>query len=586
MNKTVTINISGIIFHIEEDAYENLSKYLSTIKGYFSNTEGGNEILSDIEARIAELLQGKINVSKQVILMMDVDYVTNIMGKPEDFGAENAGDNNSNTNIPNSEENMKRRLFRDPEERVIGGVCSGLGNYFNVDTVWVRLAMFMLIFFGGISLWVYVVLWIIIPIAKTTADRFAMRGESANVNNIIRSFKEEAEDVKTRFNKYGKDFKNSEYGNSIRNNAGHALHVVFNIIGRLFGLFIFLLGAVLLFAFITALFGISIADANTDISKWKSVIFESPSDYVFGIIAFIIVCGIPVFMLIYGGIKLLFRIRYSNRWFNMSLGIIWTAGLILGLYITVVTAKQFNENSRLRETVEMRGLGDTIVVKLSPAMQNLKALNLDNNDEIESYLKRNHDGYFFGDNNGSSGIISFAALNVSESNSDSVELIITKSARGITKREAIESAKAINYNYRREGNTIIFDEVYYVTAGGKFRAQELDIKLRLPKGKIIYFDKSVKHLLDDIDNTTNTWDGDMINRRWIMTNKGLKCIDCENLDNIGDDKDYDSSDEVNIKSDKVTINGKGINVRKGETQINIDENGIRIKTPDPKDGTR
>src|SRR3954464_14523618 len=88
MNKTVTINISGIIFHIEEDAFDKLSKYLSTIKGYFSKTDGGNEIMSDIEARIAELLQAKINVSKQVILMSDVEHVMNVMGKPEDFGAE------------------------------------------------------------------------------------------------------------------------------------------------------------------------------------------------------------------------------------------------------------------------------------------------------------------------------------------------------------------------------------------------------------------------------------------------------------------------------------------------------------------
>ena len=147
MNKTVTINISGIIFHIEEDAYDSLSKYLATIKGYFSNTDGGNEILADIEARIAELLQEKINTSKQVILMMDVEYVKGVMGKPEDFGADTSHDENKNEKENTfRDEKAKRRLFRDPEERLIGGVCSGLANYFNIDTVWVRLAMFLLIF--------------------------------------------------------------------------------------------------------------------------------------------------------------------------------------------------------------------------------------------------------------------------------------------------------------------------------------------------------------------------------------------------------------------------------------------------------
>jgi hypothetical protein len=85
MNKTVTINISGIIFHIEEDAYDTLSKYLSTIKGYFTNADGGSEIMSDIEARIAELLKEKVSDYKQVVLMADVEHVMNVMGKPEDF---------------------------------------------------------------------------------------------------------------------------------------------------------------------------------------------------------------------------------------------------------------------------------------------------------------------------------------------------------------------------------------------------------------------------------------------------------------------------------------------------------------------
>ena len=111
MNKTVTINISGIIFHIEEDAYDSLSKYLITIKGYFSKTDGGNEIMSDIEARIAELLQQKINASKQVVLMMDVDHVKSIMGKPEEFGGEHTKEENTaqEEKQTSSNEKVKRK---------------------------------------------------------------------------------------------------------------------------------------------------------------------------------------------------------------------------------------------------------------------------------------------------------------------------------------------------------------------------------------------------------------------------------------------------------------------------------------------
>lgn len=576
MNKTVTINISGIIFHIEEDAYDSLSKYLSTIKGYFSATEGGNEILADIEARIAELLQEKINSSKQVILMMDVEYVMGVMGKPEDFGAEQTNDENRNAADTNfKDDKTKRRLFRDPDERLIGGVCSGLANYFNVDTVWVRLAMFLLIFFGGISLWVYVILWIIIPLAKTTADKFAMRGEAANVNNIIRSFKEEAEDVKNRVNKYGREMKNNEYANTVRSNVATVLSAIFNILGRLIGLFVFLFGAVLLFAYVMTLFGISVSDSNTDISQWKWVIFESPADYALGVIAFIIVAGIPVFLIIYGGIKLLFRIRYSNRWLNMTLGIIWTLGLILGFYITVVTVKQFNENSRVKETVELHGLGDTIVVKLNPFLNTVNAMNIDNKDDVENYLSNNSGGYYFGDDNGKLSVIGYPSLTVSESAGENAELIINRIARGNSKKEANENARAINYSYHQSGNELILDAVFSANSGYKFRTQELDIRLRLPKGKVIYFDKSVKHLLDDIENTTNTWEGNMINRRWQMTDKGLECIDCQDLEDDDDDIGHE-----HFRSKNITIGDDGIKVNGKDAEIKIDEDGIRIKTPE------
>ena len=525
MNKTVTINISGIIFHIEEDAYESLSKYLITIKGYFSKTDGGNEIMSDIESRIAELLQQKISASKQVVLMMDVDHVKSIMGKPEEFGGEQTKDEtSSNEEQPNTgAEKVKRRLFRNPDEKAIGGVCSGLAEYFDVDTVWIRLAMFLLIFFGGISLWVYIILWLIIPEAKTTADKFAMRGESANINNIMQSFKDEANDVKNRF-------KNNDFANTASGNISRILNGFFTIVGRLIGLFLLFLGCAFLFAYITSLFGISIADSNSDIANWKSVIFSSSGNYALGILAFVIVIGIPIFMLLYAGIKLLFKISYSNRWLNLSLGLIWLVGLIIGFYVTVSTVKQFSENSRVKEVVELHGLGDTIVIKLNPALSTLKTLNYDNNDDLDTYFGKNHSGYQFGEVKGKLSIIGFAGLDVVESKTDSVELVINYTSRGPTKRDANENAKTIKYSYKQINNQLIFDEIFSVIEGAKFSAQEVDIKLSLPKGKVIYFDKSAKNLLDDVENTTNTWDGQMVSRRWQMTENGLKCIDCEGLD--------------------------------------------------------
>jgi phage shock protein PspC (stress-responsive transcriptional regulator) len=599
MNKTVTINISGIIFHIEEDAYDSLSKYLATIKGYFSNTDGGNEIMGDIEARIAELLQEKINASKQVILMVDVDYVKNVMGRPEEFGGEqNKAENNSNPNTASEEqyeytgEKMKRRLFRNPDEKAIGGVCSGLAAYFNIDTVWVRLAMFLLIFFGGLSLWVYIILWIVIPQAKTTAEKFAMRGENANINNIYQSFKEEATDAKNRFTREATDMKDRfnrnkgayrqefyDASQSARRGGAEVLNTLFNIMGRLIGLFLLAIGGILLFAYIASLFGISIADSNNDMTHWKAVIFESPSDYAWGIVAFIIVFGIPVFMLIYAGVKLLFKIRYSNRWLNLSLGIVWMIGLILGSVVAVNTVKQFSDSSKIKEVTELHNMGDTIVIKLNPAATILKALKFDNEGDLDVNIGHHNNVYYFGEDGNKRSIIGFAGLDVVENTSDSVELVIYQSAKGGDKKEANENARAITYSYRQEGNTLYFDEIFSVAAGSKFRAPDIDIKLKLPKGKVVLFDQSVKHLLDDVDNTTNTWGGEMVGRRWTMTDKGLKCIDCENLNPHKHDN-WDDSDKDEIRTKNITINDDGIKVNGKDAEIKIDDDGIRIKTAD------
>lgn len=577
MNKTVTINISGIIFHIEEDAYESLSKYLSVIKRYFSSTEGGNEIMADIESRIAELLQQKLNAGKQVILLEDVMAVQELMGKPEDFGAE-AEKTEEQQSAYREEtvynERIKRRLFRNPDEKAIGGVCSGLAAYFDVDTVWVRLAMFLLIFFGGLSLWVYIIMWIIIPEAKSTADRLAMKGEAANVNSIYKSFKEEAEDLKNRANKFGHSMREQNYGERVRSNAGIFLSNLFNVMGRLFGLVLVLIGGALLLAYLTSLTGITFVSSNSDLQHWKEVLFQSQGMYALSVLAFIVVIGVPVFMLLYAGVKLLFHIRYSNRWINLSLGIVWVMGLVLAAYVSVLTIRQFGENARTKDSVELHLPSDTIVVKMRSGLDLIKTLQADNSDDLENYLSKNHGGYAFAEFDKTLGILGYAKLNVSESSSDSVELVIHQSARGAAKKEANENARAITYHYEIKDNTLFLDELFSVEKGVKFRAQELELKLKLPKGKVVYFDKSVKYLLDDIDNTTNTWDGDMVSRRWMMTEKGLKCLDCKNLTSVRDHDEADDADK------NIEINEDGIKVKDKESEIKIDKDGIRIKTED------
>ncbi|HCW06947.1 MAG TPA: hypothetical protein DGG95_06240, partial [Cytophagales bacterium] len=173
MKKTLSINISGIIFHIEEDGYETLRKYLDSINRYFSTFEDSSEILADIESRIAEIFLAKLNEGKQVITAEDVQHLIATMGNVSDFKAAEENDNlrDDFANEPKYEKQSRssssqpanKKLFRDQKRKVLGGVCAGLAHYFSVDMVWVRLIFALLAFGFGGGILVYLILWIVLP---------------------------------------------------------------------------------------------------------------------------------------------------------------------------------------------------------------------------------------------------------------------------------------------------------------------------------------------------------------------------------------------------------------------------------------
>jgi len=165
MNKTVNINLAGIFFHIDEDAYSKLQRYLEAIKRSFTDSQGRSEIIADIEARIAELFTERIKDEKQVISITEVEEVIAVMGQPEDYMV----DEEIFEDEPEARPRKKssgRRLFRDTENAYIGGVCSGLSHYFDVDSLWIRLGWLLLFFVGGTGLFIYILLWILMPSAR------------------------------------------------------------------------------------------------------------------------------------------------------------------------------------------------------------------------------------------------------------------------------------------------------------------------------------------------------------------------------------------------------------------------------------
>jgi len=183
MKTTVTINLGGLIFHIDDDAYGVLHSYLIAIERQFANEADPKEIISDIESRLAELFTETLGNKKDVISKEDVAKVISIMGEPQDFSVEDE-QTNQNTRKNMSTYQTTKRLYRDPDNRVLGGVCGGLGAYFNSDPLLFRI-LFIIIFFGlGSGLIIYIILWIAIPEANTTAQKLEMRGEAITIENI------------------------------------------------------------------------------------------------------------------------------------------------------------------------------------------------------------------------------------------------------------------------------------------------------------------------------------------------------------------------------------------------------------------
>jgi phage shock protein PspC (stress-responsive transcriptional regulator) len=195
MKKTLTINLGGMIYHIDEDAFELLRDYLEKIKQELASAESAEEIYNDIEARIAEILSEKLKNNNEVVTLVDIQEIISLMGKPGDISG------NGDTGRSKSERRQYRRMYRDPDNRMIGGVCSGLAAYWNQDPTLVRVIFVLLAMFGMAGLLIYLVLWIILPEAITVAQKLEMHGEAVTISSITDFMKDEFENVKRSFKK-------------------------------------------------------------------------------------------------------------------------------------------------------------------------------------------------------------------------------------------------------------------------------------------------------------------------------------------------------------------------------------------------
>jgi phage shock protein PspC (stress-responsive transcriptional regulator) len=599
MKKIININLSGRVIPIEDSAYEQLKGYIESLRRHFANEEGREEIINDIESRIAELMNEKVRKGADCINDADVEEIAASMGRPEDFEEERieASDSskpNTEQDFVNSENKEKRRLYRDSSDKFIGGVCSGIANYLNTDPAIVRI-LFAIVTFGGfglgfliyILLWIvlptkdlenfsgkrlyrnpddrviggvagglsayfnirtstirfifaaplifsiffgvlrrmawhnnfdfypnilfgsisgtfiiaYIILWMVLPEARSTYEKMEMRGEKVDVNSIRQNVREGMENVKEKvkgwsgevkastknFSNKAKEFastKGKAFATEVSETARRSGHGIGHAIGVLFKVFFLFIAGTIAFALFVALIalifgGIAWWPINNFLwtSKWQQL-------YAWGTLIFFF--GVPLIAFITWLIRRILRVRSRSSYLGWTFGGLWIIGWVSGILFAASITNDLREyessDTPLAITQPLRG---KMIVKVSePELEytgNFGWINGDANgwDIIDDTLK-----------------LSIVKFNVGVSDDSDYHVILKKFSAGKTRQEARIRAEKTKYTTSYKDSVLDLGSGYAIDKDSKYRGQKVEIEIKVPAGKRIRFDESIESKLN------------------------------------------------------------------------------------------
>ncbi|MEE4175928.1 MAG: PspC domain-containing protein [Bacteroides sp.] len=505
MKKTLTVNISGIVFHIDEDAYEKLNQYLASVRRHFTPDDGCDEIMADIESRIAETLQEKISDSKQVVSLQDVQAVISQLGEPDQIGGEEEPATEEAGKRIRTEK-TQRRLYRDPENAILGGVAGGLGAYFQVDVTWIRVAFVLFTFVYGFGPLLYLILWIVVPKARSTAEKLEMRGEKVTISNIERTIREELGDVKKNLQDFSEEaqdtFKKKSdfaYQDSPRRNfatfAGNFFRVFFKVVGILIGLFLMFLGVFLLVGFASALLGGPVlidSDFGVQLFSFPAlaeIFFNNRTLINLAIIGIILTLGIPLLAMVYAGARLIFGFDARIRYFGFVTFMLWVAGLGICLFIFLSGARNFSSQRSFTQEVSIP-VPEAGRLILDVDEQKIRDLGISPDRNLKS---GSWDLLWMTETGQRNGI---PRLRIITTTSDEIRLIITKESRGLSPSVAMDNAESISYGFSQEDSELIFDPFFTFDKSDGWRAQRVLIELYVPENIPVEVTDGLRKALD------------------------------------------------------------------------------------------
>jgi len=657
MKKIININLSGRVIPIEDSAYESLQRYIESLRRYFATEDGRDEIINDIESRIAELMNDKIRKGASAVTDADIEEIISLMGRVEDFEAADAesntvGSDASASNTSGTFSNFKTprgRLFRDSNDKMLGGVCSGIGNYLNLDPALIRILLVLLIFGAGtgilvyILLWIilparplqritgkrlfrnpddrilggvagglgtyfgkepwfirlifaaplilnilfgllnglffafhrdifpnfvigsftgtftiaYIILWIILPEAKSTYEKMEMRGENVDINRIrenvqseIKAFGAEAKEKAKAWTQEAKDFANTR-GKSFAQEASAAVKPIGQSAGNILGLifkivFMAFAGFIALMLFIALIAALS----SGIITPFNDFMLNGTGQkFAFWSTVFLFVI-VPLVGIITWIVRRIMRVRTHSRYLGWTFGGLWTLGWICLAFFIASMAQDW----RMEEQVEQP-------IQLAQSNTNKLTVRI---DEPKIRYSGNFDWINDNDDDGGWDLtndtlkLSEVKLRVSKSPDSFYHVTVNRISHGRNRREATERAEAIEYQVSSLDSALILGSGFAVHKSQKFRGQRILVEVLVPVAKRISFDQSLSKIKtwnvrvrvkrrDDWrdEERTRTWHWDEYHAwepgvEYIMTEEG-KLVRADGKDQPGERRD----EEVN-----------------------------------------
>ncbi len=506
MKKTLTVNLWGQVFNIDEDAFDKLQKYLSSLENKFSETPESKEIIGDVEARLAEIFKERLAVSRQVVTLEDVDFAIGIIGLPEDF---DIADNGSKDNKDESKKTKKtRRLYRDPDDRILGGVGGGLAAYFGIDPTVVRLLLVITFFFSGPL--IYLVLWLIVPEAKTTAQKLEMRGEPVNLSNIEKNIKDEFSKVKENLKSKNTKRKFRNATHQMGEVFASIIHVFFRAFTIILGLAFLILGLVFLFSIFVGVFidGAS----NINITSLFDTFIENnlltPT-----IIGLSLVIVIPIISLIITGIRFIFGIRHSFKFLRKTLGFSFLMGLLLLIFVVMSHSISNKTSNQTKENIILAPL-------------NNKTLVIDLNDNIKNKSSNNDldfNNYIFNCYQDSCNLYGKPQITIQKTEDSLASISIVKICRTNSKKEGNYFLKQIPSTVFVTDSVVSLSEYFPITQSNKFHFQKEKITVYVPLNSKVYI-KNTDDEFENIDFAGNYSYSEIKGKTCIMTQNGLEPV--------------------------------------------------------------